>query len=168
MARFANSIAISAAGLTLGFVLAAPVIASAQAPRTEKIAARTDFADTVDVPASKGGEPKLLWTDHTDIDADGETDTVSYFDTDKDGGVDSEVIDLGSTGKPTVVALRCDGDGDGRYDDWLVVDAQTETAKAVLLDKNDDGDVDVVAFADGSSEPIESSTTGLFRPVAHN
>lgn len=118
-------------------------------------------------PAAHGSaEPALLRSEQQDLDGDGTLDTVAYFDSDGDGGVDSEVIDLGSTGEADIVAVRCDGDNDGREDDWVVVDAKTEVARAVLLDENDDGNVDQVAFADGRREPIGSEP--IFRAVKYN
>lgn len=167
MARFGHAITISAAGLALGAFCSLSGSASAQTPTVEK----TRFEQVgfrVDVPKSKGGAPVLLSEEKSDVDADGKVDTVSYFDTDSDGVVDSEVIDLGSTGTASVLAIRCDADGDGKYDDWLVVDAESEQAKAMLIDANDDGEVDKVAFADGSSEPVQTEGEALFRPVAHN
>jgi hypothetical protein len=168
MGRLGITIGLSAAGLALGVVFATPAGAqnqrAAEPPRTT---VRVSFGAGVDIPASAGGDPVLLQKEKADVDGDGTTDLVSYFDTDDDGAVDSEVIDLGSTGKPTILAIRCDADADGRYDDWLVVDAVSEEPRAALIDANDDGDVDKVAFADGSSEPVQNGSADLFRPVAN-
>jgi hypothetical protein len=168
MGRFVNSMSVAATGLALGAFFSAPVAASAQSPDVQAKTITVAFGAGVDVAVSKDAKPVLLSKESSDVDGDGKADTVSYFDMDKDGSVDSEVIDLGSTGKPSIVALRCDADKDGKFDDWLVVDAETEQARAALIDGNDDGDVDRVAFADGSGEPVEDGANDLFRPVSNN
>jgi len=167
MGRFAFAITVSAAGLALGVVLCAPTEVGAKTPQTQHTVARVPFAG-IEVPVAKGGPAVLLGKERADIDGDGTVDTVSYFDTDGDEAVDSEVIDLGSTGKASIMALRCDADADGKFDDWLVVDAASEEPRAALIDTNDDGDVDRVAFADGTSEPVDGRRNELFRPVASN
>jgi len=77
--------------------------------------------------------PVLLKKETTDVDNDGKDDVVSYFDSNNDGVVDAEAIDLGSTGTVTVLAIRCDADGDGREDDWAVVNAIAEGNAARAL-----------------------------------
>jgi len=157
------------AGLALGVVFAAPFGVAAQTPVSDVQTVKVKFGSGVDVPVAKeGAKPKLLSKETSDVDGDGTKDLVSYFDSDGDGHVDNEVIDLGSTGTPSIIAVRCDADGDGRFDDWLVIDAASEEPRAALVDANDDGDVDRVAFADGTSEPVEGGQTELFRPVANN
>lgn len=168
MGRFVNSMTVTAAGIALGAFFSAPAIASAQAPDAQAKTITIAFGAGVDMAVPKDAKPVLLSKESSDVDGDGVADTVSYFDMDNDGSVDSEVIDLGSTGKPSIVALRCDADKDGKFDDWLVVDAETEQARAALIDGNDDGDVDKVAFADGTDEAVEDGANDLFRPVSNN
>ena len=119
--------------------------------------------------AGERAEPKpvLLSIERDDVDGDGTIDVVAYYDGDGDGTVDSEVIDLGNTGQADILALRCDGDGDGREDDWVVVDVATEEARAMLIDDDDDGEVDEVAYADGSREPV-GGVSDLMRPARYN
>jgi len=168
MGRFVNSMSVAAAGLALGAFFSAPVAASAQTSDLQGKTISVAFGAGVDVAVSKDAKPVLLSKESSDVDGDGVADSVSYFDLDNDGAVDSEVIDLGSTGTASIVALRCDADKDGKFDDWLVVDAETEQARAALIDANDDGDVDRVAFADGSGEPVDEAANDLFRPVSNN
>lgn len=105
-------------------------------------------------------DPVLLKKESVDVDNDGKMDVVSYFDSNGDGVVDAEAIDLGSTGTVTVLAIRCDADGDGREDDWAVVNAETEEITAALIDADDDGEADAVAYGDGKREalPVASNT----------
>jgi len=168
MGRFANTMMVAAAGLALGAFFSAPVAASAQTPDVQAKTISVAFGAGVDIAVSKDAKPVLLSKESSDVDGDGVADSVSYFDMDNDGAVDSEVIDLGSTGKPSIIALRCDADKDGKFDDWLVVDAVTEEARATLIDSNDDGDVDRVAFADGTGEAVDEAASDLFRPVSNN
>jgi hypothetical protein len=108
--------------------------------------------------------PALLKKETTDVDNDGKMDVVSYFDSNNDGVVDAEAIDLGSTGTVTVLAIRCDADGDGREDDWAVVNASTEEVTAALIDANDDGEADAVAYGDGKREALPVAA-GSLKPV---
>jgi len=165
---FAKVMTVAATSTVLGVCFWAPLGVSAQSADDQPPTVRVSFGAGVDIPVNKNAKPELLSKEKSDVDGDGIDDTVSYFDTDGEDGVDSEVIDLGSTGKPSILAIRCDADHDGRYDDWLVVDAKTEQPRAALVDSDDDGDVDRVAFADGTTEAVDAAQGDLFRPVANN
>lgn len=108
-------------------------------------------------------EPVLLKIERLDVDDDGKIDAVAYYDVDGDGIVDSEVIDIGATGTATILAVRCDADGDGRDDDWLVIDAASEQVRAALIDGDDDGETELVSYGDGITEPIPSERTQIVR-----
>ena len=54
------------------------------------------------------------------------------------------------------------GIGDGREDDWAVVNAATEEITAALIDANDDGEADAVAYGDGKREELPTAV-GVIR-----
>lgn len=107
-------------------------------------------AETPTATAKK--TPVLLHRESVDVNDDGVKDSVSYFSSRDDHAFDAQSIDFGSTGRISVLALRCDFDTDGKDDDWMVVDPDTEDVKAVLLDKDDDGEVDLVDLGNGRTE----------------
>jgi hypothetical protein len=115
---------------------------------------------------AKTPTPVLMKKDSVDVDGDGTMDAVSYFDSNGDDIVDAEAIDLGATGTVDVLAIRCDADGDGRTDDWAVVNAETEEVTAALIDANDDGEADAVAYGDGKRESLPVATS-IIKPVFH-
>lgn len=99
-------------------------------------------------------DSKLVTTENDDVDGDGSVDVVLYFDFDGDGVIDAEAIDLDSPGNPRILALRCDADSNGNYQDWVIIDANAKKIVSALVDTNDDGDVDRIAQVDGSLSPI--------------
>ena len=172
---FTANIGAAGAALALGLICFIPSTGAADV----KHAARHDaaprahaklspsFERAADPKGEATVEPVLMRTDNEDVDGDGKSDTIAYFDIDGDGTVDSEVIDLGSTGTASIVAIRCDADHDGRKDDWLVVDAVTNELRATLLDTNDDGEADKVKFLDGGVEAIPASDETALKPLYH-
>ena len=110
---------------------------------------------------AKPEAPVLLLHESVDVDGDGVEDSVSYFSSREDGALDAQSIDFGSTGKISVLALRCDFDKDGKEDDWMVVDPDTEELKAVLLDKDDDGEADLVDLGHGQTRPFHGHAPHL-------
>jgi len=109
------------------------------------------------------GNLVLLKKEQLDVNDDGVLDTVAYFDSDGDTVVDGEAIDIGSTGHVSVLAIRADADNDGRSDDWLVVNADTEEVRAALIDGDNDGQADSISYADGKSTPLDVAHNGEIR-----
>jgi hypothetical protein len=140
---------------------------AAAAATTQGPTAEVD-ADAKAQPSPEGvAEPVLLKKEILDVDGNGVEDVVAYFDTDSDGVVDGEAIDLSSDDVVDVLALRCDADDDGRNDDWVVVNAKTEEIRAAMIDDNDDGVVESVLYANGRREALpvngEGTITAAFR-----
>jgi hypothetical protein len=106
-------------------------------------------------------EPVLIFQQTVDINGDGKDDVVSYYSSRPDQTLDAESIDFGSTGRLSVLAVRLDFDGDGKDDDWIVVDPATEDVKAALVDTDDDGEVDTVDLGGGRREPYHGRTPRL-------
>jgi hypothetical protein len=104
--------------------------------------------------------PVLLRKEVSDVDGDEKEDTVAYFDSDSDGVVDGEAIDLGSNGQVDVLAVRCDADDDGLEDDWLVVNAETEEIRAAMIDEDNDGVVEAVQYGNGRRQALPASSHG--------
>ena len=110
--------------------------------------------------SNRSAAPVLLQKESLDVDDDGKVDTVAYFDNNNAEIVDGEAIDLGSDGKVDVLAVRCDADRDGKSDDWLVVDAESEEIRAAMIDANDDGEVESVLYADGRRDSLPAGAGG--------
>ena len=137
-------------GMVCGLAFVLLVTAAAVAAQSGSF--RAGGRQTPDVRTTK--TPVLLLHESVDVNGDGVTDSVSYFSSRADRAFDAESVDFGSTGRISRLALRCDFDEDGKDDDWMIVDPDTEEVKAVLLDKDDDGEADLVDLGHGHTEPF--------------
>src|SRR5438105_1527923 len=136
--------------LALGLTLLGTANAGQQGKSEPAPQATADGPADVIAALSEAGPLRLtlLRKETADVDGDGEPDTIAYYDTNGDGVPDVEIVDLGSTGKPTVIAIRCDVDHKGHANDWAVIDAASGEVRAALLDTDGDGEVDTVEFRD--------------------
>jgi hypothetical protein len=162
---FGRSAVVAAIAITL--LISTSVDASADVRYSNKLAAPASdriVAFGPEAPDAETREPVLILQQTVDINGDGVDDVVSYYSSRPDRALDAESIDFGSTGRISVLAVRCDADNDGKEDDWIVVDPATEIVKAALLDTNEDGDVDTVDLGNGRIEPYNGKTPRL--PVA--
>jgi hypothetical protein len=153
------------AALAVALLISAAIDARADVRYPNKVAASARIvAFGPSEPDVEQREPVLIFQQTVDINGDGVDDVVSYYSSRPDRALDAESIDLGSTGRISVLAVRCDADNDGKEDDWIVVDPATEIVKAALLDTDEDGNVDTVDLGNGHIEPFHGTTPRL--PVA--